>query len=366
MTDSFKKICQEAFPIIQTCNYLNTASSGLISKKVFDFRNEYNQGIFNDFSKIDYLEDEQVETLKSKIRTYFNANKAEVAILPNFSVGTNFIAEALPKSSKLVLLEGDYPSLNLPFERRNFEIEYAKINDKLEQNILEKVEHFKPDYLILSVVQFISGILIDLDFLIELKKNHPNLHIIGDATQYLGTTDFNFDMSAFSAIGTSGYKWLHAGTGNGFYLLKDDFLNTLNDKSVGSNSLISKPNGPLRKVGFLEPGHFNMHAIKSLEKALDFHFNEVGIMQIEQQIKTISSKAKKLFIEHHLLDINSAKRKTHSSIYNIKGNKSDLILLQKNKIVCALRGEGIRVSFQYFNNQADLDKLLAVLDKKSD
>lgn len=364
MADSFSSLCTEAFPIIQNSSYLNTASSGLLPKKVFNFRNEYNQAIFTDYSKIDYLEDEQVENVKEKIKLYFHAKEAEVAVLPNFSVGTNFIAEALPSNAKVVLLEGDYPSLNLPFERRNFQIAYAKINADLEQNILQQVERFQPDFLILSVVQFISGILIDFAFLKELKSNYPDLHIIGDATQYLGTEDFHFDDSAFSAIGASGYKWLHAGTGNAFYLLKNDFLEILEAKSVGSNSLLTKPNGPIRKVGFLEPGHFNMHAIKSLEVALDFHFKDVGIKRIEQEIRAIATQAKQALTDLHLLQTDVVLRKKHSAIFNVKGSEADLKMLLQNQIICAFRGQGIRIGFQYFNNQEDLEKILHYLRHK--
>lgn len=364
MNAAFFDFLKESFPIINTCTYLNTASSGLISKKLVEFRMKYDEGIHHDYKKIDYLEDEQIDSLRKKIKTYCKAETSEVALLANFSIGINFIAEALPKKSKILLLNGDYPSVNFPFEQRDFEIYYANINENLEQNILEKVEKCKPDYIALSLVQFISGMLIDFEFLKALKSKYPDLHIIGDATQYLGTEDFNFDESAFSVIGSSGYKWFNAGTGNAFFMLKPSFINALNPKSIGSNSLLTKPNGPFRKIGFLEPGHFDMHSLKSLEVALDLHYSEIGIDKIETQIKRISTQAKMEFANKKLLSADVEKRKKHSSIFNLKGDESTLEKLLQQNIICAMRGDGIRVSFQYFNNQADLEKLIYYLGKK--
>lgn len=363
MTTAFQDFLKDSFPIINSCTYLNTASSGLISKKLLEFRNQYNQGIYHDHTKIDYLEDEKIDTLRKKIQTYFHAEKAEIALLGNFSIGLNFIAEAIPEKSKVLLLNGDYPSVNFPFEQRNFELCYAEIDEQLEQNMVKKIEENKPDYLAFSLVQFISGIAIDFDFFKELKSNYPNLQIIGDATQYLGSEAFHFDTSPFSVIGSSGYKWFNAGTGNAFFMLKNEFVERLKPKSYGSNSLLVKPNGPLRKVGFLEPGHFDMHSLKSLEVALDFHYNEVGIYKIEEQIKRISELAKEAFIHRNLLSKIVVNRKKHAHLFNLKGDEKMFAELQKQKIVCAMRGGGIRIGFQYFNNQADLEKLLQVLDE---
>ena len=123
-----------AFPITKKCTYLNTPSSGLTSKKLIDFRKQYDNGIHTDYKKIDFLEDEQIDSLRTKIQKYFKAETAEIALLPSFSIGLNGIVDALPKHAKVLLLKGDYPSVNLPFEFRDFQIEYAEINENLEHN----------------------------------------------------------------------------------------------------------------------------------------------------------------------------------------------------------------------------------------
>jgi selenocysteine lyase/cysteine desulfurase len=55
-------------------------------------------------------------------------------------------------------------------------------------------------------------------------------------------------------------------------------------------------------------------------------------------------------------------RPSHSSIFNIPGNQSLYNKLQENKIHCALRGNGIRISFHYYNQMSELDSLIEVLE----
>ncbi len=358
-----QQIIKEAFPIIESATYLNTPSSGLLSSKLVEFRRKYDTDLHTDYSKIDFLEDEQIDSLRTKIQLYFNANKAEIGLVPSYSFGINNIVEALPKKAKVVLLKNDYPSVNLPFEQRSFNIEYVEITENLENDIEQKLAQFEPDYLALSIVQFLNGIKIDLSFIQKMKAKYPKLHIIGDATQYLGTENFNFDSSGFSVVGSSGYKWFNAGTGNAFFMLSKSFLTHLHPKSYGSNSLLVKPNGPFRVTGFLEPGHFNMHAFKSLEVALDFHFKDIGIDFIEKQIETISNLAFEKFKQRNLLEDVVSMRKKHSNIFNLRKNSLRLDDLLKHNIVCAARNNGIRVGFQYFNTKQDLMKLIEYLDE---
>jgi cysteine desulfurase/selenocysteine lyase len=51
-----------------------------------------------------------------------------------------------------------------------------------------------------------------------------------------------------------------------------------------------------------------------------------------------------------------------NAIFNIPGNESLYHKLQENKIHCALRGNGIRISFHYYNQMGELDTLIKVLE----
>ncbi len=171
----------------------------------------------------------------------------------------------------ILLLENDYPSVNWPFESRGFQISYAKIDEKLEQNILEKVRTNSITVLALSLVQWINGIRVDLDFLKSLKEEFPQLLIIADGTQFCGAFEIDFENSGIDVLGASGYKWLLAGTGNGFMLFKDLAKRRFTIKTTGFNSanavLTAKNTIPFNK--HFEPGHLDSLNFGSLKCALE-------------------------------------------------------------------------------------------------
>jgi selenocysteine lyase/cysteine desulfurase len=72
----------------------------------------------------------------------------------------------------------------------------------------------------------------------------------------------------------------------------------------------------------------------------------------------LSNYAKNKFIEKGLLETKVLHRKEHSNIFNLKGGKSLYNKLIKNKIICSKRGNGIRVSFSFYNQEKEIDFLL--------
>jgi selenocysteine lyase/cysteine desulfurase len=110
-------------------------------------------------------------------------------------------------------------------------------------------------------------------------------------------------------------------------------------------------------IGKFEPGHLDTLNFGSLKTAIDL-INQIGMEEIEDRIAELSAVAKKKLSEKDLLEPAVVNRKLHSSIFNIKGDEKLFNKLRSNKVICSMRGEGIRVSFHYFNTEADLDQLL--------
>ncbi|WP_310991314.1 aminotransferase class V-fold PLP-dependent enzyme [Aequorivita marina] len=352
------------FPVLPTCTYLNTAANGLVAKPVIDWRREHdfellNQGhIFRDTHNL------LLERVKSRLADFFDASAEETALIPNLSFGMNTVLEGLPKDQKILLLKNDYPSVNWPVETRDFNVCYAKIDENLEQNIEEAVIKQKPDVFIFSLVQWLNGIKIDFEFLKQLKANHPNLLLIADGTQYLGTERFSFNESGIDVLGTSAYKWLAAGYGNGFIMVKEAARERIFPKTIGFNSAASfeSLSADTKFMKHFEPGHQDTLNYGSLEQAIVFQ-QSLGLGKLYKQIESLSALAKERFAEKGLLQQDTLLRDKHSSIFNLKGDKTLYKKLRDNKIVCALRGDGIRVSFHYYNTEADLEKLLANYSK---
>jgi len=357
---------KKEFPITSTYTYLNTPFTGVlsseVSKKIQDMEEAYRLrgSVFTN-----EYENQIIEDTKSLIAKIYNSKAENIGLLNNFSTGFNLILNDLSDSSKVVLLTQDYPSVNLPVKSRHFQIYEVDINHHLYENLRKVFTEESPDFFMFSMSQFISGITFSMDALKELKNEFPSVSFMVDATQYCGTESFDFENSPFDVFGTSGYKWINAGLGNAFFLIKDSFLNRFNFKTIGSNSLSSKPEGEPRLTGFLEPGHYDILAVARLKFALEFHYNKVGIDFIESNIKTLSKQAKAQFLEMNLLDNEIINADAYQNIFSLKGDEKLMEKLQDKGILSAYRGGRIRVGFQYFNTETDLENLLNGLRENS-
>ena len=171
-----------------------------------------------------------------------------------------------------------------------------------------------------------------------------------DGTQFCGTKSFDFSSSDIDVLISSGYKWLFSGYGNGFVLIKknfiDDFLKN-NDRNNTEEFLYRT----------FEPGNLDTLSFGSLLFSIN-KISDYGIDKIESRINFLSDYAKKKFIDYDLLDFQVKNRVNHSNIFNLKANDSLYQKLINNQIICSRRGSGIRVSFNFYNKEKEIDSLL--------
>ena len=351
------------FPVLSQYIYANTASAGLLNDTLMDWRQEHD---------LDYLIGgstmktnarlKLIPKVRKTVAAFFGAKTENTALVPNFSLGLNMLLEGMAPEHSVLLVKNDYPSVNWPFEYRNFKISYAALNENLENNIVEKIKSDKITVLALSLVQWVNGIRIDLDFLKTLKSDFPDLIIIADGTQFCGTTDFNFDASGIDVLGASGYKWLLSGYGNGFFLFKDGIKNRFSLHTMGFNAADINAQGrdQVRFAMHFEPGHLDTLNFGSLRFSLDY-LASLNKKNIEKQLETLSAKAKREFTNLQLLEDTVVARTSHSTIFNIKGNDQLFQKLTDKGVVCSQRGEGIRFSFHFYNTEKDIETIVQLL-----
>ncbi|MGB5202598.1 MAG: aminotransferase class V-fold PLP-dependent enzyme [Eudoraea sp.] len=355
---------RKSYPVLNHCIYANTAAYGLLGEELLEWRQNHDLDYLIGGSSMKIESLGLISEARDMVGTFFKCKSDLVALVPNFSLGLNMLLEGLDSREHILLLENDYPSVNWPLESRGFQISYAKIDEKLEQNILEKVRTNSITVLALSLVQWINGIRVDLDFLKSLKEEFPQLMIIADGTQLCGAFEIDFENSGIDVLGASGYKWLLAGTGNGFMLFKDLAKVRFTIKTTGFNSanavLTAKNTIPFNKQ--FEPGHLDSLNFGSLKCALGV-LNDIGMKEITAHNENLSKKACKGFSELGLLNKDIIHRNLHSTIFNIKGNNALFNHLMEENIVCSRRGEGIRLSFHHYNTVEDIDSILEILRK---
>ncbi|ASV31058.1 aminotransferase class V-fold PLP-dependent enzyme [Maribacter cobaltidurans] len=356
-----EKIAKE-FPVLRKSTYLNTAVYGPLYDSLIDWRQEHDLDFLLHGSD---LWDHTLKTLtdtRETIGEFFNCKKENVALVYNFSIGLNLLLEGLDTKKKVLLLENDYPSLNWPFESRKFNTTILKITSDIEEKIEEAVCKDNIDVFAFSIVQWLDGFLIDLEFIKRLKKANPNLLIIADGTQFCGAAKFDFNSSGIDVMGTSGYKWLLSGYGNGFMLFSNNAAEEFSVPTTGFNAANGNYENKhnLKLPNKLEPGHLSSLNFGSLKFSLDF-LNGIGMDNITGQNEALSRKIKREFEDLDLLEPYVVERKRHSTIFNIKADEKMFNKLIEENILCSQRGNGIRISFNFYNSEDDLKSLVRIL-----
>ncbi len=352
---------KQRYPILQNCTYLNTAANGLMSQQLLDYRTSLLETYRDQASLFTDQRDFIFNQVRTRVASFIDAAPSETALVPNFSTAFLNLLQLLPRSGRFLLLQDDYPSINWAVQSYGFECHYVVIDTALEDRILDACHKHQPDYLALSLVQYISGIRIDLDFLKELKLQFPRLVIIADATQFVGIEEFRFRESGIDILAASCYKWLNAGQGNGFITFKESVVPRIKPDFVTWSPDREFSNARGSFMGLFEPGHLDIISFQGLRHAIDF-VNDYGIEAIQRNINTLAGAAHQAFTDRDLLDRSVVKRAAASPIFNIEGDHKLFEKLKQENIICSLRGPGIRVSFSYYNTTIDLHRLLDIID----
>lgn len=352
------------FPVLNQYIYSDTATSGLLYEGLLDWRQEHDLDLLIGGRKLNSKLGKILSETRSTVAKFFSCKGENVALTPNFSISINLLLEGMGTNEKVLLLKGDYPSVNWPFESRNFSISYVDISADMEEHIFSIIKSHKITILALSLVQWVNGIKIDMNFLKSLKNEYPELIIIVDGTQFCGTEPINFDDSGIDALGASGYKWLLGGYGNGFMLFSDVVVDRFNCTTIGFNSARGNLEGK-DSVSFpnrFEPGHLDSMAFGSLNYSLNY-LSEIGMDVISHQIGLLSNLAKSEFANLGLLEQDVLNRKVHSSIFNIAVGDKGYDKLMQNDVLCVQRGGGVRLAFHFYNTEDEIDSIIKILKK---
>ncbi|MEM9000289.1 MAG: aminotransferase class V-fold PLP-dependent enzyme [Bacteroidota bacterium] len=355
---------RKQFPVLDRYVYADTATSGLLSQDLLHWRQGHDLDFLMGGSIMKTPSMHLITNTRDAVADFFGCESHNVSLAPNFSLGINLLLEGLDKKHKILLLENDYPSINWPFETRGFAIDRIPIDTFVENRIYEAVKNKGTTVFAFSLVQWLNGLVLDLEFLQKLKSEFPDLLIIADGTQFCGMFDFDFTESAIDVLGASTYKWLLSGYGNGFLLFKEEAKSFFFPKSIGCHSvggnLSMKNTVAFHKL--LEPGHLNTLSFGSLKFSLAY-LNAIGMKNIAQKNKALSQKIKEELCDLQLLESTISQRNIHSTIFNIKGDGKLFQELTQQNIICAQRGEGIRLSFHFYNTLAEIEHIVSVLKK---
>ncbi|MFL6343885.1 MAG: aminotransferase class V-fold PLP-dependent enzyme [Nitrososphaeraceae archaeon] len=330
-------------------------------------------------------------------------SRDEIALTHSTSEGMNIVAHMLSDKGLVLSNELEFPSSNLPWLNKNVDnIKFVKARDgnkilirdiskmigKEEESSIKNSINNDGDNnnsndkrtttIVTSHVQYSTGFRQDLEGLHKLTK-HNGLYFVVNSTQSLGALYFNVKDFGVDFMVSNGHKWMLSSFGIGILYIKKKYLrdpenfkppfssqSSQKRRENFNNNMKLDMSGTAARFEIGTPHFANIIALNAAIK----YISRIGINQIERRILSITDylidKLQNLNLE--ILSPIEDKR-YRSGIVVFKSNKrkkpTDIVteLQKRERIIVSARGKGIRVSPHFYNNEEDIDRLVAALKR---
>lgn len=344
------------FPLLDKYTYLNTAHSGLLSQELVDQRRAWDRAWMHEGSiRVNAIYDE-MDSVRDTVRPFLGAEHAQLALVPSLSYGLNALLENASFDHDVFIIKDDYPSFTWPFITRGFahETQIDMSAWDLDQ-LVDYIKRKSPRAFAFSAVQYLTGREVHRHWLEAIKKEFPELLIIMDGTQFIGTGPFSMESAGVDLLIGSGYKWIGAGFHNAYVAISPRMAERLHPPTRGYNSV--KQHDWVDEVTVqqaLEPGHQSALAFKSLQYGIQ-QLEEIGLDKIENHIDSLRS-----VISGRIQAMGGFMDPETFATQTLTGIESEVNACIAEGILCSYR-QGIRISYHHYNTEEHIHRFFDVL-----
>lgn len=280
----------------------------------------------------------------------------------------------------IIILENEFPNDFYAFERVAHELNLVftviskpagdSVGKKWNESLLSSISQ-ETAMVVMPHVHWIEGIVFDLEKIGKKCREMGALLVI-DGTQSVGAFPFDVDKIKPDALICGAYKWLlgpyslgMAYYGNFFddgVPVEETWMNRLQSNDFTNLTNLQKEYRPMAQR--YNMGEFSQFIqlpmlVGSLRLLLEW-----GVENIQQYVQDLTADPIRSLMEMGCKIEDSIYRASHLFSVKLPAHISMKKLgdtLAANKIYVSKRGEGIRVSANVFNNEADFEALLRVI-----
>jgi cysteine desulfurase/selenocysteine lyase len=303
------------------------------------------------------------------------ANDSEIALLPNTTVGINLVAEGFPwqPGDNIVTLADEFPTNLYPWMNlasRGVETRLVPTNNG-HVTPEQIAEHCDTRTRVVSVswVGFANGYRRSLKPIADVAHEFGALFLV-DAIQGLGVFPLDVDADEIDVLSADGHKWLLGPEGAGIAYIHSGWLERLAPVGIGWNSVVNAGNFDSIELklkphaGRYEGGTYNMAGFIGLGASIRLLLS-LGIDNVATAILDFNAMACARLDEMGAVIHSPQTDENRSGIVSFELPGRDPQQLRKhclaNGVALNCRSGRLRLSAHAYNNQADLDRLIATL-----
>ena len=318
------------------------------------------------------------ERLFSHLCALLNCGHDELALVKSTSEGLSFVANGIPfrAGDEVVISDEEFPSNRIVWEAlaaNGVTVKEVHLRDadvSPEECVIQALSE-KTRVLSISSVQYASGLKMDLDMLGAACKERDILYCV-DAIQSLGAEQIDVKSAHIDFLIADGHKWMLGPEGLGVMFVRNDLIEYLRISEFGWHMVEDVGNydqrewQPAKSARRFECGSPNMLGIFALEASLGL-LCEFGLDAVSRNIINNTK-----YIIDYIDNSSIYSRRSWAdegrflgivSFTDEGGRDNELFAyLNRNNVVCAKRGGGIRWSPHFYTERRILDRALTILD----
>jgi cysteine desulfurase/selenocysteine lyase len=325
----------------------------------------------------DWLQKESL--LREQLRALLNAPSADdIALVKNTSEALSFVAYGLDwqEGDNIVTSNEEFPSNRLPWESlaaQGVELRQAGLHAAAtpEDALFARVDR-RTRLLTVSSIQFATGLRLDIERIGEFCKRRGILFCV-DAIQSIGAVRFDVQSCRADFAMADGHKWMFGPEGLGVFYTTPEARDRLKLTQFGWHMMKDTHNYENRQWEMhpaarrFECGSPNMLGIHALSASVSLLL-ETGMERIETLLFERMDYLRERIERHPELELLSpapSALKSGIAVFRHKKipNPALYQYLMQQKVICALRGAGIRFSPHFYNSPDQVDRALAIIDR---
>lgn len=362
---------RKQFPVTENSTYLNAAAAGPLSRATAAAAMEYYQQMMNDgdIHWDEWLE--KREEVRRKIAAFINAQPDEIALTTNTSSGMNVIIDALETHGEVVSCDLEFPASTLPWMNRRIPVHLVEsAAGAVEIDDIRSAMNVRTGIICLSHVQYSSGFRSDLEALGSVKGGHV---LVVNAAQSAGVFEIDVKRMKIDALSSTGHKWMLSGYGSGFVYLSRELLERSKPRAIGWLS-VEDPYGDRNNEIHLrhdaaaraELGCPHFAGLFALGASVDL-MTQLGIKNIEERALELNRYLTSRLQESGwkvLSPIADERMRSAETLVEVADPAGVVAQLAKQRIIVTRKPQGMRVATHFFNNEADVERLIEALASK--
>ncbi len=363
------------FPITQHVTHFNHAGVSPVSRRVAAAVTAF----ITEATLIDAAAQRRWEQRTEAVRGAFarlvGARADEIAFVKNTSEGLSLVAAGIDwrAGDNVIAVDGEYPSNVYPwFGLRRWEVEtrmVRPVQGRVRAADVAALIDARTRLVSVSFVDWNSGGRTDLRPLGELCRRHGILFCV-DGIQGVGAIPLDVECEHIDCLAVGGHKWLLAPEGCGCLFVSRRVMDRVHSVLHGWKSVRDAETylpyhfDPRPDAAQFEPGSPSVLSTYALGAAIDLLL-EIGTEAVRQRLYDLTDRLAAGLRPRGAEVVSPWAHDERSGIVVFRLGDPQRLWAELNRqgFVVRMRGGGIRIAPHFYNNEDDIDRLLAALDR---